>query len=806
MEWPFHRNKTRRLGPATEKPNGFNLASMSKSLFLIVILMGAFGQIGVLASQAPSFVVQPQSQNTDAGHDITFSGLASGATPISYQWWFNGSSISGAKDTNLTVLSVSDTNAGTYWLVASNSHGTATSSNAFLIVGHPPTLLQAPISQAAPVNSNAVLTVNAIGTLPLNYQWRLNGQDVGSATNASMNIAAMQSGAAGSYDVIVTNGFGSIVSAAVSLNIASPPAFLWARNVTNVVGGYSGASSADYVAVDASGNVLVAGDYQGSGVDFGGGTLTSASPPPAFGSFVCKYDRWGNFVWAQSLFSSSNVVSFYDRGLRVGADSDGNVYVTGDFTGMMSLGTNALVSTGPTNIFLAKYDAAGDLQWAQQIGAYDPSDNYLRGFTVDRSGNSYILSKYSGTATFGMATISNSISFLAKYDSAGSLRWVEQAPGGMVVAVGADESVYIAGPTTNLYSFSATGVLAKYDGAGNPVWSRPFPRASSIALDPSNNVHTTGIGNGTYGDVTITNVGGLADMFVAKSDPAGNLIWIQQVGSHVEEIGTGVALDGNGNIYVAAGSGTSLSEPGPLQLGNAVLTNANCFVAKYDPAGNALWALPFGTTNSWPAVGVAVVNPGEIYLAGKFYGSAQFGSFNLQMTGLTGNNFYVAKLAGFSPPAPPQIVGQPQDEIIRAGSTGRFEVLVPSELPLSYQWFFNRSNVVPGANASTLVVTNVQMVDAGNYLVRVTNQYGSVTSSPANLTVYLTEAALLSSMELDSGVRFTINGAPGFSYTVESSTNLVNWVPLQTGIAPFICVDTNNAMIPAKFYRAVWAP
>jgi hypothetical protein len=131
---------------------------------------------------------------------------------------------------------------------------------------------------------------------------------------------------------------------------------------------------------------------------------------------------------------------------------------------------------------------------------------------------------------------------------------------------------------------------------------------------------------------------------------------------------------------------------------------------------------------------------------------------------------------------------------------------VPSEIPLSYQWFFNRSNPVPNANAATLVLTNVQMPDAGDYLVRVTNQYGSVTSAPAKLTVYLTEAASLSSVEFGSEVRFTINGVPGFGYTVESSTNLVNWVPLQTGIAPFICVDTNDAMIPEKFYRAVWMP
>ena len=97
-------------------------------------------------------------------------------------------------------------------------------------------------------------------------------------------------------------------------------------------------------------------------------------------------------------------------------------------------------------------------------------------------------------------SVTNSPAFLAKYDSAGNLLWAQPAPVGDAVAFGPGGSVLLTGaPWTGP---STPGVLAKYDGAGNLLWSRQFPHALAITVDGAENIYATGYGAGNYGDQT----------------------------------------------------------------------------------------------------------------------------------------------------------------------------------------------------------------------------------------------------------------------------------------------------------------
>jgi formylglycine-generating enzyme required for sulfatase activity len=86
----------------------------------------------------------------------------------------------------------------------------------------------------------------------------------------------------------------------------------------------------------------------------------------------------------------------------------------------------------------------------------------------------------------------------------------------------------------------------------------------------------------------------------------------------------------------------------------------------------------------------------------------------------------------------PVIIQQPQDLTVRPVSNAVFTVVAEGTGPLVYQWFFDGATI-PGSRQSTLILTNVQSLNAGNYWVSVTNSVGSVTSSPAKLTVDLGE-------------------------------------------------------------------
>jgi hypothetical protein len=122
----------------------FNLPALGAGLNWDSTQLSANGTITVLASGSPTLAVatQPSTQTADVGTSVTLLGGAIGTLPITYQWRFNGSDISGQTGSSLTFSSVQESNQGTYLFVASNSAGSVTSAPAILTVN------QAPLAQA----------------------------------------------------------------------------------------------------------------------------------------------------------------------------------------------------------------------------------------------------------------------------------------------------------------------------------------------------------------------------------------------------------------------------------------------------------------------------------------------------------------------------------------------------------------------------------------------------------------------------------------------------------------------------------
>src|SRR5207237_453749 len=83
---------------------------------------------------------------------------------------------------------------------------------------------------------------------------------------------------------------------------------------------------------------------------------------------------------------------------------------------------------------------------------------------------------------------------------------------------------------------------------------------------------------------------------------------------------------------------------------------------------------------------------------------------------------------------PAGITTQPLSQTITQGQTAAFSVMASGTAPFTYQWQFMNTDVVDATNA-TLIVTNVQFVQAGGYLVKVANSWGSAVSATARLTV-----------------------------------------------------------------------
>ncbi len=124
----------------------------------------------------------------------------------------------------LTLTNVQPSDSGTYWVVVRSACGSVTSQVVTLQVGlpEPPTITSQPLSRTNDAGTVATFTVTATGTEPLSYQWRFNGINLPGDTSASLVLSCVQPAQAGSYTVVVTNAWGAVTSAPVSLTVYVP--------------------------------------------------------------------------------------------------------------------------------------------------------------------------------------------------------------------------------------------------------------------------------------------------------------------------------------------------------------------------------------------------------------------------------------------------------------------------------------------------------------------------------------------------------------------------------------------------------
>ena len=170
-----------------------------------------------------SIATQPQSLSVALGNNATFSVVASGISPFSYQWRYNAANIQNATNSSYTVTNVIAGNAGSYSVVITNVAGSITSSNATLTVTGDPNITTHPASQSVNQGSSVTFTVVASGSNPLTYQWTSNNVSITGATSSSFTLNTVQSSYAASYRVVVTSPGGSVTSNPATLSVNTPP-------------------------------------------------------------------------------------------------------------------------------------------------------------------------------------------------------------------------------------------------------------------------------------------------------------------------------------------------------------------------------------------------------------------------------------------------------------------------------------------------------------------------------------------------------------------------------------------------------
>ncbi len=194
-------------------------------------------------AKAPSILTHPANVTVNEGRTATFTVVASGTNPLSYQWNKSGTAISGATSASYTTPATSTTDDGArFAVVVSNAQGSVTSNEATLQVlpEVAPTITTHPAATSVTVGQSATFRVVASGSGTLSYQWTRNGSAISGANSSSYTTPATVMGDDGAkFACVVSNPKGSATSNEATLTVVPLPSNLALKKTASASGTYS---------------------------------------------------------------------------------------------------------------------------------------------------------------------------------------------------------------------------------------------------------------------------------------------------------------------------------------------------------------------------------------------------------------------------------------------------------------------------------------------------------------------------------------------------------------------------------------
>jgi len=410
-----------------------------------------------------------------------------------------------------------------------------------------------------------------------------------------------------------------------------------AQNYWMQKGGGASADEGYSISIDDSNNTYTTGYFTGT-ASFGSFNLTASGVSDIF---VAKTNSSGVYKWAVKAGDGGS-----DRGLAIATDANGNSYVTGYYYGTATFGIHSITSAGLQDVFVAKYDRNGNVLWVVSGGGTE--SDIGNAIAVDNNGNVVITGQFTGTATFGTFTLNSTANninvFTAKLNgSTGTFMWAESGVGkhtdrGLGVACDPAGNIYITGQFTDTITFNTPHYsplfnaifVVKYNTSGAEQWittagAGTYNIANAIAVDHSSNVYITGNFTGTltfYAQTTFTLTETYANrIFLAKYDQNANLQWDVADGSSNPVTSNSIALDGSGNPYII-GNFDCIMNSYADRYGQGTFNSVgywDIFNAEYSSASGAWqWSRQIGGHGNNYGYGLAVSPTANLFATGSF--------------------------------------------------------------------------------------------------------------------------------------------------------------------------------------------
>jgi rhamnogalacturonan endolyase len=592
--------------------------------------------------------------------------------------------------------------------------GTLTGGTLFAVALYGlPIITNQPMSQIVPAGSSVTFTVGADGAAPLGYQWMSNNVPVLGATNTTLTLTYVSLADSGNYSVLVTNTYFSIqLQANTNSSVVSRIAML------------------TVVPVLVTNQPVSQTVPSGSTVSFSVG-VAGAAP--------LIYQWNSNSI---ALSGATNAALTFTN-VSLAASATYSVLITNSYGGVLS--SNAVL----TVLLASEY--VSPTFWSMISSNTVPGGFWPNFLALDHSNNIYVTDlTLSEVVKFGQNG-----NYLTKFGTNGFSNGQFQYPQG--IAVDGSNNVYIADSSNNrIEKFDSSGTyLLQWGSPGSGNGQFSFP--GGIAVDRSNNFYVADAGNNR----------------IEKFDGSGT--YLTQWGSAGSGNGQfnepwGLAVDSNNNVYVADRYNSRIQK----------FNSDGTYLTQWGTGGSGNGQFYLGPQ------GIAVDSSNNVYVTDSGNGRVEkftsngsyltqwgsFGSGSGQFNGLggialdsSGNFIYVVDagndriqvFVNNTNIIPPIITQSPANQMVAAGLNATFTVSVAGSPPFAYQWSSNNI-AVPGATNASFTLTNVSFSAAGSYSVLVTNNFGSVLSAPAILTV----AAAVATTQPPTGVSATgamLNGS-----------------------------------------------
>jgi alpha-tubulin suppressor-like RCC1 family protein len=735
----------------------------------------------------------------------------------------------------ITSQVILPTTAGTTYSILAGGYS-SDAGNLVLHLNHltPPAFAVQPTNQSVVVSSNASFLTTVSGTQPISFQWYFNnaplvdGGRISGSTNATLNIAGIQTGDAGSYQLVASNIVGVATSSvAVLTPIILPPVITQQPTNQSVLTG----SNVTFTAVvDGTPPYNYQWYFESSpltndGVHIFGSTTSSLSI--------------SNLTTADGGYY--NLVVTNVSGMAVSDDAVLTVMVPPTIL-TQPIGRSVPPGLPTTFSFTASGNPAPAYHWllngtnipGATVAAYTipaVSTNQIGYYQVVASNaagvetSSVAQLTFGPVAAWGMNTygeslpppgLSNVIAVAGTYMASFAVR-----TDGNIVPWGKSQNStnvpIIPAIATNVVAMATTGTTENHalrsDGTVVSLSGFVVPGLSNIVSIAAGHSFTYAL----RAEGTLTNYWG---SILTPGFPAGL--------NHVTAIAAGynnaVALRNDGTIAVA-GIGPVTNLPGGLTNVVAVAAGYTYAMALKADGTMVAWGsgtatnLPAGLTNviaisagnySGENFGLAIRSNGTVVA----WGDNPYGETNppAALTNLISIAVTAAAYHGLAliNDGSPVILHPPvgltaytcRDVVLRGNAAGA--------QPLNYQWLLNGTNV-PGATNTSLVISNVQSGNAGNYQLFVSNAVNTALSLPAPLTVISNNALVFLSVpasqtnyqgnKISLGVTVLGNGPLRYQWFF-SVTNK-NYAAISGAANDTLVLDPALAVNTGNYYVAV---